>query len=77
LNVFYTLFLFRGHPFSRKEWYNVLAPGFDKRCVTLTPCNKTAGLTNSADSLRGRVFTLSLADINNAAETTAWKKIKF
>lgn len=55
----------------------MLAPGFDKRCVTLTPCNKTAGLTNSADSLRGRVFTLSLADINNAAETTAWKKIKF
>jgi small subunit ribosomal protein S3Ae len=20
-----------GHTFSRKEWYNVLAPGFDKR----------------------------------------------
>jgi ribosomal protein S3AE len=32
-----------GHPFARKEWYNVLAPGFDKRCITLTPCNKSAG----------------------------------
>jgi small subunit ribosomal protein S3Ae len=31
------------HPFSRKEWYNVLAPGFDKRQITLTPCNKSAG----------------------------------
>jgi len=20
-----------GHPFAKKEWYNVLAPGFDKR----------------------------------------------
>ena len=55
----------------------MLAPGFDKRCVTLTPCNKTAGLTNSADSLRGRVFTLSLADCNNGAEQNAWRKMKF
>jgi ribosomal protein S3AE len=31
------------HPFQKKEWYNVLAPGFDKRVVTLMPCNKTAG----------------------------------
>jgi len=44
------------HAFARKEWYNVLAPGFDKRCVALTPVNKTAGLVNSADSLRDRVF---------------------
>lgn len=55
----------------------MLAPGFDKRCVTLTPCNKTAGLTNSADSLRGRVFTMSLADCNNSSETNAWRKMKF
>jgi len=65
------------HPFKKKEWYNVLAPGFDKRCITLTPCNKTAGLVNSADSLRGRVFTISLADCNNQAEQVNWRKLKF
>jgi small subunit ribosomal protein S3Ae len=65
------------HPFARKEWYNVLAPGFDKRCITLTPCNKTAGLTNSADSLRGRVFNISLADCNKEQENNNWRKLKF
>ena len=65
------------HPFSKKEWYNVLAPGFDKRCITLTPCNKTAGQKNSADSLRNRVFTISLADCNNQSENQAWRKLKF
>lgn len=66
-----------GHPFARKEWYNVLAPGFDKRCITLTPCNKTAGQKQSADSLRGRVFSISLADCNNQSESMAWRKLKF
>jgi len=70
-------FDFSAHPFAKKEWYNVLAPGFDKRCITLTPCNKTAGLVNSADSLRGRVFTTSLADCNNQAEANNWRKLKF
>jgi small subunit ribosomal protein S3Ae len=65
------------HPFARKEWYNVLAPGFDKRTITLTPCNKTAGLVNSADSLRGRVFQISLADCNNQSEANNWRKLKF
>lgn len=61
----------------RKEWYNVLAPGFDKRCISLTPCNKTAGQKNSADSLRGRVFSISLADCNNQSEEQAWRQLKF
>jgi small subunit ribosomal protein S3Ae len=65
------------HPFARKEWYNVLAPGFDKRNITMTPVNKTAGLVNSADSLRDRVFTISLADCNNASEAEHWRKLKF
>jgi small subunit ribosomal protein S3Ae len=63
------------HPFAKKEWYNVLAPGFKERQICLTPCNKSAGLFNSADSLRGRVFTTSLADCNPEAEN--WRKIKF
>jgi small subunit ribosomal protein S3Ae len=55
----------------------VLVPGFDKRCIGLTPCNKTAGLVNAADNLRGRVFTTSLADCNNASEQQAFRKLRF
>jgi small subunit ribosomal protein S3Ae len=39
--------------------------------------NKTAGLVNSADSLRGRVFTTTLADVNNASGAEHWRKLKF
>ena len=55
----------------------MLVPGFDRKCITLTPCNKTAGLKNAADSLRGRVFTTSLADCNYNAEPQAWRQMKF
>jgi len=65
------------HSFMRKEWYNVLAPGFDKKQITLTPVNKSAGQKQASDSLRGRVFTISLADCNNNVETQAWRKLKF
>ena len=69
--------MYSAHPFAKKEWYNVLAPGYDKRQISLTPCNKTAGQKNSADSLRGRVFSISLADCNNQSEAQAWRKLKF
>lgn len=67
------------HPFAKKEWYNVFAPGFDKKNITLTPCNKTAGLVQANDSLRGRVFTLSLADCNTSPDSAdkAWRQMKF
>lgn len=71
------LICFSVHPFAKKEWYNVLVPGFDKRVISLTPCNKTAGLVNAADNLRGRVFSTSLADCNNASEQSAFRKLKF
>jgi len=52
------------HPFVRKEWYNVHVPTvFDNRVPTITPCNKTAGQKIAADSLKGRVFDISLADL--------------
>lgn len=72
-----SLTVYSVHPFAKKEWYNVLAPGFDKRCITMTPVNKTAGLNNSADSLRGRVFGISLGDCSNSADTAAWRKLRF
>jgi len=69
------------HPFAKKEWYNVFAPGFDKKNITLTPCNKSAGLVQASDSLRGRVFTLSLADCYNQnkspEQSVAWRQMKF
>jgi small subunit ribosomal protein S3Ae len=61
----------------KKEWYNILAPGFDKRCITLSPCNKTAGQKQASDHMRGRVFSISLADCNYQAETQAWRQLKF
>jgi small subunit ribosomal protein S3Ae len=65
------------HPFVKKEWYNVHVPSvFDTRVPTLTPCNKTAGQKNAADSLRGRVFTISLGDLNNGAHEQAWRNVR-
>ena len=68
---------YSGHAFAKKEWYNILAPGFDKRTITLSPCNKSAGQKQASDSLKGRVFNISLADCNNQSETQAWRQLKF
>jgi len=65
------------HPFIKKEWYNILAPGFDKRCITLSPCNKTMGQRQAFDNMKGRVFSISMADCNYNAETQAWRQLKF
>ena len=70
-------FVYSAHPFQKKEWYNVLAPGFEKRNITLTPCNKTIGNKLSAENLQGRVFQISQADCDNNAEDCAWRRIKF
>lgn len=65
------------HPFVKKEWYNVLVPSnFDVAAPTLTPCNKSAGQKMAADSLRGRVFEISLGDLNQNAHEQAWRKVK-
>lgn len=71
---------YRAHPFAKKEWYNVLVPGFDKRVATLMPCNKTAGQVQASDNLRGRVISISLDDCNNPQkkeQMSAWRKLKF
>jgi small subunit ribosomal protein S3Ae len=53
------------HAFVKKEWYNVRAPSlFEVRVPTLTPCNKAAGQNIPADSLRGRIFSITHADLN-------------
>jgi len=65
------------HPFIKKEWYNVRVPSnFDNSAPTLTPCNKAAGQKLPADSLRGRVFEISLGDLNQNAHEQAWRKVR-
>jgi len=65
------------HPFIKKEWYKVKVPSsFDISEPTLTPCNRTAGQKIAADSLRGRVFEVSLGDLNKDAHDQAWRKVR-
>jgi len=50
---------------QRKEWYDIKAPSyFTQRQVGKTLVNRTAGTKIAADSLRGRVFEVCLADLN-------------
>jgi len=51
---------------SRKEWYDIKAPTyFRQKQAGKTLVNRTAGTKIAADSLRGRVFEVNLADLNN------------
>jgi len=53
-------------PFKKKQWYVVKAPGmFENSFVGRTPVNKSAGTKLSKDALMGRVFKVSLGDLNN------------
>ncbi|WWC69213.1 40S ribosomal protein eS1 [Kwoniella pini CBS 10737] len=63
-------------PFSRKEWYDIKAPSFfENRNAGKTLVNRTQGLKNANDSLKGRIVELSLADLNNDQEQ-GFRKIK-
>ncbi len=51
-------------PFTRKEWYDIKAPSaFTTRIAGTTPVSRTAGTYVASDALKGRVFTVSLADL--------------
>jgi len=63
-------------PFTRKEWYDIKAPSmFNTRVAGKTPVTRTTGTKVASDSLKGRVFTLSLADLH-AQEDLDYRKIK-
>jgi small subunit ribosomal protein S3Ae len=63
-------------PFSRKEWYTIKAPAaFTNRIVGKTPVNRSAGTKLASDSLKGRVISVSLADLNSN-ESQAWRTIR-
>ncbi|MCO5567222.1 hypothetical protein L7F22_020911 [Adiantum nelumboides] len=63
-------------PFSKKDWYDVKAPStFQVRSVGKTLVTRTQGTKIAADGLKGRVFEVSLADLQND-EDHAPRKIK-
>ncbi|PWW80413.1 ribosomal protein S3Ae [Tuber magnatum] len=63
-------------PFTRKDWYSVKAPStFASRDVGKTLVNRTTGLKNANDALKGRIFEVSLADLQKDEEH-AFRKVK-
>jgi len=53
-------------PFTRKDWYDVKAPSiFKVRQVGKTLVNRTQGTKIASEGLKGRVFEVSLADLQN------------
>ncbi|BAM82807.1 40S ribosomal protein S3A [Cyanidioschyzon merolae strain 10D] len=63
-------------PYSRKEWYDVKAPSyFSVRQAGKTIVSKTSGTRIASESLKGRVFEISLADLQKD-EDLAYRKIK-
>jgi len=65
-------------PFTRKDWYDVKAPSiFKVRQVGKTLVNRTQGTKIASDGLKGRVFEVSLSDLqdDNDAERS-FRKFK-
>ncbi|KAF9169122.1 ribosomal 40S subunit protein S1B [Mortierella sp. AD010] len=63
-------------PFTRKDWYDIKAPStFDVRQVGKTLVNRTQGMKNANDALKGRVLEISLADLNKNEEYS-FRKVK-
>jgi len=62
--------------FAKKEWFDVRAPyQFSHRNVCKTPVTKTIGTKIASEQLKGRVFEVSLADLQKD-EDQAHRKIK-
>ncbi|CAE7228719.1 RPS1 [Symbiodinium sp. KB8] len=56
-------------PFTRKEWYDVKVPSlFTNRVAGKTPINRTAGQKIASEEMKGRVFEISLGDLNKSSD---------
>jgi len=63
-------------PFVKKEWYDVKAPStFTNRQVGKTPVTKTIGTKIASEALKGRVYQVSLADLQKD-EDQSHRKVK-
>eukprot|EP00994_Dinema_validum_P003222 NODE_1742_length_857_cov_509.007426_g1373_i0.p1 GENE.NODE_1742_length_857_cov_509.007426_g1373_i0~~NODE_1742_length_857_cov_509.007426_g1373_i0.p1 ORF type:complete len:272 (-),score=74.71 NODE_1742_length_857_cov_509.007426_g1373_i0:41-802(-) len=61
---------------TRKEWYDIVAPAcFTKRHAGKTLINRSAGTKLAPDLLKGRVFEISLGDLQSD-EQVAHRNIK-
>lgn len=64
------------NPFDKKEWYNIKAPSvFVNRDCGKTLITKTQGTKIASEGLKGRVFEISLADLNKD-EDQMYRKVK-
>merc|ERR1719498_1432220 len=64
-------------PFARKDLYTVKAPSyFSVKNCGKTLITRTTGTKIASEGLKGRVFELSLADLNGGDESQAFRKIK-
>jgi len=64
-------------PFAKKEMYSVKAPSmFAVRTAGKTIINRTQGNKIASEGLKGRVFEMSLADLNGGDESQGFRKIK-
>ncbi len=63
-------------PFTRKDWFDIKAPStFENRNVGKTLVNRSTGLKNSADALKGRILEVCLADLQGQ-EDHSFRKVK-
>jgi small subunit ribosomal protein S3Ae len=64
-------------PFARKELYTIKAPSmFSKRDCGKTIITRTQGTKIASEGLKGRVFEISLADLNGGDEQQGFRKIR-
>ncbi|EQB78158.1 hypothetical protein CB1_000597057 [Camelus ferus] len=62
-------------PLSKKDWYDVKTPAmFSVRSVGETLLMRTQGIKIASDSLKGRVFEVTLGDLQN--DKVAFRKFK-
>ena len=62
-------------PFSKKDWYDVKAPSmFNNRNIGKTIVTRTIGTKIASEGLKGRVFEVSLADLQN--DEVSFRKFK-
>lgn len=64
-------------PLSRKEWYDFKSPApFEVKNFGKTLVTRTTGTKIASERIKGRVVDVSLADLKNNADATAWRKIR-
>ncbi|XP_064481488.1 small ribosomal subunit protein eS1 [Ornithodoros turicata] len=62
-------------PFTRKDWYDVKAPSmYSVRNIGKTFVNRTQGTKIASEGLKGRVFEVSQADLQNGED--AFRKFR-